>query len=144
MAKFYLYRLLGGEEKEEIKIVVDSSLIREGLFVYPPFPNPFEDVVCISFALNYDVSNVSLRMYTLDGCIVWSKDYGPMKKGYYTKNPLRDDGSEKGDAFIWDGTNFKGIKVASGIYVFLIEADSYFKGGRLYFLRTTKDFIYYH
>ncbi len=75
------------------------------------YPNPFNPTTTIRYGLPKDV-NVSLKVYNLLGQEVSTLMNNVARKaGYHTD--------------VWDGTNDQGNTVASGMYIYHLEAGSY-------------------
>ena len=80
--------------------------------LHPNYPNPFNPTTNIAFALPVD-SKVSLKIYNVAGQLVRTVVNQTMPAGNHTVT--------------WDGTNSSGDKVASGIYFYRLNADSFSK-----------------
>ena len=78
----------------------------------PNYPNPFNPETWTPFELT-GAANVTIRVYAQDGAIVRTLDLGHRAEGYYTG---------VGDAAYWDGRNESGESVASGVYVYELQA----------------------
>ncbi|MBX3006909.1 MAG: T9SS type A sorting domain-containing protein [Melioribacteraceae bacterium] len=74
------------------------------------YPNPFNPTTSIKYQIAEN-ANVSLTVYNMLGQQVKSLITGQQEAGYYTVN--------------WDGTNEYGSKVASGIYIYRLQAGKY-------------------
>ncbi|MEO2006898.1 MAG: FlgD immunoglobulin-like domain containing protein, partial [Candidatus Poribacteria bacterium] len=79
------------------------------------YPNPFNPETWIPFELKAD-SDVTIRIYGLDGRAVRTLDLGLLTTGEYVG---RDD------AAYWDGKNAHGERVASGVYIYELSAGEY-------------------
>ncbi|MEE9552806.1 MAG: hypothetical protein V3W18_00800, partial [candidate division Zixibacteria bacterium] len=81
------------------------------------YPNPFNpgnNPARIGYYLDSD-SDIAIKIYTLLGELVWSKDIS-------ASDPLGRAGLHTGDtAVIWDGSNDSGYEVHTGVYICLIE-----------------------
>ena len=80
----------------------------------PNYPNPFNPETWIPFQLE-SASDVTVRVYSLDGSVVRELELGRREAGYHT-SPR--------DAAYWDGRNALGEAVASGVYVVELATDS--------------------
>ena len=76
------------------------------------YPNPFNPETWIPFELAAD-SDVTLRIYGLDGKIVRTLELGYRPMGEYRARE---------SAAYWDGRNEIGERVASGLYVYELQA----------------------
>jgi hypothetical protein len=96
-------------------VLVDADL--EASFFN--FPNPFGQSSRPITRFNYNLtqdSDVTIRIYTLLGELVWSKTYGAAE-------PEGKAGNHPGDIF-WDGTNDQGQKVLNGVYVAVLTTNT--------------------
>ena len=78
------------------------------------YPNPFNPETWIPFELQ-EASEVLVRIYGIDGGLVRSLNIGYRAAGYYTA---------RADAAYWDGRNRMGERVASGVYLYELQAGS--------------------
>ena len=83
-------------------------------------PNPFNPATNISYELP-DAANVRLSIYNLLGQEVRTLVNGAMEAGYYTVN--------------WDGNDSSGRQVASGIYLYRIQAGEHVQARRMMMLK---------
>ncbi|MBT3268147.1 T9SS type A sorting domain-containing protein [Candidatus Poribacteria bacterium] len=74
----------------------------------PNYPNPFNPETWIPFTLS-EASEVTLRVYNVDGHVVRTLELGAREAGAYT--------SREGAAH-WDGRNDLGEAAASGVYFY--------------------------
>jgi hypothetical protein len=74
------------------------------------YPNPFNPSTTISFALP-EASEVSLSIYNMSGQLVKKLVAGEMNAGHHN--------------FTWDATNARGVRVASGVYLYVIKAGEF-------------------
>ncbi len=81
----------------------------------PNYPNPFNPETWIPFELT-DAADVTVRIYGQDGSVVRALDLGHRAEGYYTSS---------GSAAYWDGRNDHGEHVASGVYLYELQAGAY-------------------
>ena len=82
------------------------------------YPNPFNPETWIPFILD-EPASVTIGIYDLSGRLVWRKKMGRCEAGTYLS---------KGKAVRWDGRNLSGEEVSSGLYIYILQADS--KGER--------------
>jgi len=76
------------------------------------YPNPFNPETWIPFKLA-EGNKVTVRFYDMAGRLVRKIDLGYMNAGGYTT---------KARAAHWNGTNEMGEKVASGSYIYQLQA----------------------
>jgi len=74
------------------------------------YPNPFNPTTTIKYQLPKDV-RVNVTIYNIQGQVVRSLVNEDQKAGYYTIQ--------------WDGRSEAGVSVASGIYIYRINAGSF-------------------
>ncbi len=75
------------------------------------YPNPFGrqySFTNIAFLLEHD-SDVDIRIFTLNGELVWSKKLTGLRRGFYDR------------LVKWDGTNDQGQRVLNGVYLGTID-----------------------
>ncbi|MAF09034.1 hypothetical protein CMK11_01160, partial [Candidatus Poribacteria bacterium] len=85
------------------------------------YPNPFNPETWIPFELAED-SDVTVRVYGLDGGLVRTVELGRLAMGEYR---------DRRTAAYWDGRNELGEAVASGVYVYELSAGKYRETRRL-------------
>jgi predicted acyltransferase (DUF342 family) len=74
------------------------------------YPNPFNPSTTITFALP-NAGDVSLKVYNLRGQLVATLHQGAMAAGRHQ--------------ILWDGKDARGQQVATGVYVYRLEADGF-------------------
>jgi hypothetical protein len=74
------------------------------------YPNPFNPTTTISFALP-QAGEVSLSIFNMSGQLVKKLVAGEMNAGHHS--------------FMWDATNERGERVASGVYLYVIKAGAF-------------------
>jgi len=87
-----------------------ASEIPESFSLSQNYPNPFNPVTQIQFELPRD-NKISLKVYNLKGEEVRNLVSGTYRAGYHT---IR-----------WNGTNQNSEPVASGVYIYVLEAGSF-------------------
>ncbi|HEC80041.1 MAG TPA: T9SS type A sorting domain-containing protein, partial [Firmicutes bacterium] len=92
-----------------------GSMIPSSFNLAQNYPNPFDDSTVIKFEIG-ETTNISLKVYNLAGQHVSTIYEGEKQPGVYTIN--------------WDGTDDNGVKLASGLYLYTLEAGSDFKATR--------------
>jgi len=85
------------------------------------FPNPFNPTTIIRYGLPKD-EHVSLKVYNLLGQEVVTLMHNVDKKAGY-------------HAVVWNGTNGQGNQVASGMYIYLLQAGNYTNVKKMLLLR---------
>jgi hypothetical protein len=84
------------------------------------FPNPFNPTTTIKYALKEN-ADVVLKIYNVLGQLVKTLVNEKQTAGFKTAN--------------WDGTNQYGVKVASGIYIYRIEANDFVEAKKLVLMK---------
>ena len=84
------------------------------------FPNPFNPITEIRYAVP-EKSDVTLIIYNINGqeVIRWRRE--GIKAGYYKQ--------------VWQGTNNNGVKVASGLYIYRLEAGNFVQSKKMLLLK---------
>lgn len=111
--------------------VLNPAAIPTGTKLLPSRPNPFKpghspDEVILPYELKEDADKVTIRIFTAAGELVKTLENMPDKAGKYLTGY---------EGNLWDGTNQDGSAVASGIYIYTIEAGSYRDKGKLLLVR---------
>ncbi len=88
----------------------ESETLPEGYALFPNYPNPFNPTTEITFALP-EAGEIKLAIYNLRGQLVRTLVSGAVAAGRHK--------------VVWDGTDANGAKVASGIYVYRLEAKDF-------------------
>jgi hypothetical protein len=116
-----------GPEMRVVKFMPDSSLTGVAGVALPiefaldqNYPNPFNPSTTIRFALPSDAT-VRLSVYDILGREVRSLVNSEMAAGYHQ--------------MAWDGKNNKGTNVASGMYIYRIEAGSFISTKKMMLLK---------
>jgi len=78
--------------------------------LYDNFPNPFNPETYIRFRIS-EQSNVSLKIYNITGQHVKTLYTGNLEPRYYR--------------FKWNGTNNRGQRVGSGVYIYRLQAGNF-------------------
>ena len=87
-----------------------EATLPEGYALEQNYPNPFNPTTIISFELPVD-SEVSLAIYNMSGQLVKKLVAGEMNAGRHS--------------LVWDATDDRGARVASGAYLYVIKAGSF-------------------
>ena len=78
------------------------------------YPNPFNPETWIPYHLS-NPSQVVITLYDVRGSVVRRLELGHQREGYYTS---------RSRAAYWDGRNSMGERVASGVYLYQLQADN--------------------
>ena len=89
--------------------------------VFPSYPNPFNPETWIPYQLR-QAADVVVHIYDFQGTMVREIALGRQEAGWYTN---------RRDAAYWDGRNRLGERVASGVYIYHLQAGAYSATGRL-------------
>ena len=120
--EFALYDFKGELIEENILIhkVTTESLKPDAFVLMQNFPNPFNPITEIRYAVP-EKSDVTLIIYNINGqeVIRWRRD--GLKPGYYKQ--------------VWQGTNNNGVKVASGLYIYRLEAGNFVQSKKMLLLK---------
>jgi 6-phosphogluconolactonase (cycloisomerase 2 family) len=84
------------------------------------YPNPFNPVTTIRYQIPEDVQ-VRITVHNLLGQVVATLVDEQLLAGYYSK--------------IWDGQNHAGLRVASGVYLYRIQAGNFIKTKKMLLLK---------
>lgn len=98
---------------DKIDFVLRLNPLPEKLDLTQNYPNPFNASTTLQYTIPQHLLfgvNVKFEIYNLLGQKIRSLDSGKRFPGTYS--------------FIWDGTNAQGIRVASGVYLYLLTIDS--------------------
>ncbi|MCH8956849.1 T9SS type A sorting domain-containing protein, partial [candidate division KSB1 bacterium] len=87
--------------------VTVQETIPEGYALEQNYPNPFNPSTTITFGVP-EASEVKLAIYNLRGQLIQTLHSGPIAAGQHS--------------VVWNGNDFRGAKVASGVYVYRLEA----------------------
>ena len=79
------------------------------------FPNPFNPDTWIPYELPKDAP-VVISIYNVNGQLVQELNLGVQKAGYYV--------SKEKSAY-WDGRNYRCGRIASGLYLYRLQAGSF-------------------
>ena len=101
------------------------SVIPEDNALLPNYPNPFNPETWIPFQLSDD-ADVQISIYNMAGERVRSIELGFLPAGTY---------SSRSKAAYWDGRNELGERVASGLYIYRIQAGSFVEARRMVILK---------
>jgi len=102
------------------KVTDESRDIPTEYALHPAFPNPFNPVTNIEYALPQD-SRVTLTVYTLTGQQVTTLVNETRTAGYYRVQ--------------WYGTDDSGISMSSGIYFYHLKADGFEQTNKMLLLK---------
>ncbi len=94
--------------------------IPENFKLYNNYPNPFNFSTVIKYTVPQE-SHVRLKIYNIVGEQIKTLFEGSVLPGEYS--------------VIWNGSDFRGIIVPSGIYIYQLETDRYLLSGKMSFLK---------
>ena len=99
------------------------SSIPENISLFQNYPNPFNPITCIQYSVISDQSptHVNLRIFNVIGQEVRLLVNEPQQAGYYS--------------VFWDGRDYFGNEVTSGIYFYRLTAEQYTASKRMILLR---------
>ncbi|MFQ6091717.1 MAG: carboxypeptidase regulatory-like domain-containing protein [bacterium] len=105
--------VLRGATETAVEDDGDADLIPEGFALEQNYPNPFNPITSIQYSVVSDLfpPHVTLKIYNLLGQEVQRLVDEPQETGYYTVT--------------WDGRDFSGQQVASGVYFCRLQAGEY-------------------
>lgn len=109
----------GDADKAATGSTVESSL-PDGYELLQNHPNPFNPSTTITFAVP-EASDVTLSIYNLRGQLIQTLHSGPIATGPHS--------------VVWNGTDFRGAKVASGVYLYKLEAKDFVETRRLVLMK---------
>ena len=104
---------LSVEPTDELALIMLGEVKRTALL--QNFPNPFNPETWIPYTLADDAA-VEVRIYDVQGALVRQLDIGQQRAGRYLN---------KQTAAYWDGMDQSGTSVASGVYFYTLEADTF-------------------
>jgi flagellar hook assembly protein FlgD len=96
-------------EVEESEVASDQSPVT-GYQLEQNYPNPFNPSTVISFQLPVN-SEVTLSIYNMNGQLVKKLVAGEMSAGRHH--------------LVWDATDDRGVRVASGVYLYVLKAGAF-------------------
>ncbi|NOX87447.1 MAG: hypothetical protein GXO77_00340, partial [Calditrichaeota bacterium] len=99
------------EESEQLTSKSFTLVSTDPKEAFGNYPNPFGrqyDYTNIAFLLEQD-SDVEIRIFTLTGELVWSKQLSGLRRGFYDR------------LVKWDGRNDNGQRVLNGVYLGTID-----------------------
>jgi hypothetical protein len=99
---------------------VESSEAPKATYLSQNYPNPFNPTTRIEFGLR-ESARVSLRIYDAAGRLVRVVSEGQLSPGRYAR--------------MWDGKDTRGVSIASGIYLYRLDAGSFTKTKKMVLLR---------
>jgi hypothetical protein len=101
---------LGAFESDFTSAVDREEFIPSNFRLYQNYPNPFNPSTVISFQLSVS-SEVNLAIYNINGQLVKQAAMGKYESG---RHEVR-----------WDGTDDRGVRVAGGVYLYVISAGEF-------------------
>ncbi|MGH7491667.1 MAG: M4 family metallopeptidase [bacterium] len=104
----------GSNTLEAVAALPESFELRQN------YPNPFNPSTTISFALP-EASEVSLTIYNMSGQLVKKLVAGGMEAGEHS--------------MVWDATDERGLRVASGVYAYVLKAGEFVSKRKLVLMK---------
>ena len=114
---------LSVEPRGDLALTMLGDIKRTALF--QNFPNPFNPETWIPYTLGDD-TDVSVRIYDVEGKLVRNLDIGYQRSGRYINR-------EK--AVYWDGRDQLGESVSSGVYFYTLKAEGFSDTRRMVILK---------
>ena len=106
---------------EEVTSVTPEITIPEQFALYQNTPNPFNPITVIHYDVPSGGGKISLKVYDVGGRLV--------------KTLVEEEEIAGRKAISWDGTNYLGQSVASGIYFYRLKAPGYDKTQKMVLLQ---------
>ena len=91
---------------ESVNSSIDDPIILDQFMLGEPYPNPFNPSVMMDLT-NHEPSDYTISIVNLKGEKVYHKSLGVLEPGKHSLN--------------WDGVNFNGKSVTSGVYLLIIS-----------------------
>jgi hypothetical protein len=105
---------------DEEEVISDQSSVISDYALEQNYPNPFNPTTTISFALP-EAGEVSLSIFNMNGQLVKKLVAGEMNAGRHS--------------FTWDARDERGLQVASGVYLYVIQAGDFTAQRKLVLLK---------
>ena len=105
------------EYSDAVKVVIG---VPDKFYLSQNYPNPFNPETEIKYQLPA-ASSVNIKVYNIIGQEIKTLFSGHQSAGYYSVK--------------WNGTNNQGMKVASGLYIYKMEAGSFIDVKKIVFLQ---------
>ena len=103
-----------------VEEVVQDRILPDGYELMQNYPNPFNPSTTITFAIP-ETGEVALSIYNLRGQLIQTLHSGPISAGQHS--------------VVWSGTDFRGAKVASGVYLYKLQAKNFAATRKLVFTK---------
>jgi len=97
-----------------------TAAVPEEFVLQQNYPNPFNPSTTITFGVP-EASEVRLAIYNLGGQLIQILHSGFIAAGQHS--------------VVWDGNDFRGAKVASGVYVYRLESKEFVLSKKLVFMK---------
>ncbi|MBT6516994.1 MAG: carbohydrate-binding protein, partial [Candidatus Marinimicrobia bacterium] len=91
---------------ESVNNSIDDPVILDQFMLGEPYPNPFNPSVMMDLT-NHEPSKYTISIINLKGEKIYHKSLGVLEPGKHSLN--------------WDGVNFNGKSVTSGVYLMIIS-----------------------
>ena len=103
-----------GDFSPQLASVPDSYQLEQN------YPNPFNPSTTITFGVP-EASEVTLAIYNMRGQLIQTLHSGPIAAGQHN--------------VVWNGNDSRGVKVASGVYVYRLESKGFVLSKKLAFMK---------
>ncbi|MFA6618333.1 MAG: T9SS type A sorting domain-containing protein [Candidatus Neomarinimicrobiota bacterium] len=105
---------------KSVTIIATDNSLPKGFSLLGNMPNPFNPVTNIAYDL-YDKMDVIIAIYTMDGRQVYAWSYQDQQAGHYN--------------LIWNGRDFNGNSLSSGVYICRIHANEFVESNKMLMLK---------
>ncbi len=95
---------------EDVSLAFSTEALPESYELMQNHPNPFNPSTTITFAIP-EASEIKLSIYNLHGQLIQMLHSGVVAAGQHS--------------MVWNGSDFHGAKVASGIYLYQLKGDGF-------------------
>ncbi len=107
-------------EEDDQRQTLEVTPIPKEFGIEQNHPNPFNPSTTISFDIP-ETSEVKLAIYNMRGQLIQTLHSGVIAAGRHS--------------VVWNGTDFRGVKVASGVYLYRLEAKGFVLSRKLAFMK---------
>lgn len=103
-----------------LNLLTTGEVIPESFDLKQNYPNPFNPTTSIEYSVP-EQSDISIKIYDISGSLVATLVNENKEPGIYTS--------------VWDGRNQRGIRVASGIYIYRMVGQNFVQNKRMILLK---------